>query len=64
MTTKSYSSEPTNLMKEKIRASVKAGLADVRAGREHELTDGLIEALKNEAERRLKPEIKIDSTWV
>ena len=54
MNIKPPSSELTKSMKEKIRAGIKAGLADAKAGRGHELTDEFIEALKNEAERRIR----------
>ncbi|SMN10641.1 Probable prevent-host-death protein [uncultured Candidatus Thioglobus sp.] len=40
-------------MKETIKAGVKAGLADAKAGRMHDLTDDYIETLKIEAEQRI-----------
>ena len=45
--------ELADSMRETIKIGVKAGLADAKAGRTHELTDKFIEDLKNEAEQRI-----------
>ncbi len=46
--------ELADSMRETIKAGVKAGLADAKAGRGQELTDGYIADLKTELQARIK----------
>ncbi len=46
--------ELADSMRETIKAGVKAGLADAKAGRGQELTDGYITDLKTELQARIK----------